>query len=300
MNNTKLSLHTKTRNWLLKHPRLNPYNISLDRTLRTITSFFRLKPDFIIIGYHKCGTTSLYDYICQHPNVGHASRKEIHYFDLAYWRGPGWYRTYFPTIFTKKKIEKKTKHRFTTGEASPLYVIHPFAPQRIHKLIPNVKIIILLRNPVDRAYSHYQHAYLADQEFASFEETINEDDDRWNVFIKQLSNDEIHDYDVKYIKTPYRSFGKYIDHIKLWYETFPKDQILVLKLEDLESNLHDTLKQTFLFLGLPNFTIKNTEKKNVREYDKMEAKTRNLLLDYYRPYNKKLEEFLERQLNWNQ
>lgn len=278
---------------------MNPYNISIDRTFRTITNSFRLKPDFVIIGYHKCGTTSFYDYLCQHHNIGHASRKEIHYFDLAYWRGSGWYRTYFPTIFTKRKIEKRTKHRFITGEASPLYVIHPFVPARIYELVPKVKIIILLRNPVDRAYSHYQHAYLADQESATFEETITEDDNRWNIFSKQLSNDEIHDYDVKYIKTPYVSFGKYIEHIKSWYETFPKEQILVLKLEDLENNLHNTLKRTFQFLDLPNFTIQDTDKKNVREYDKMEPKIRNLLIDYYRPYNKKLEEFLEMRLNWD-
>lgn len=278
---------------------MNPYNISIDRTFRTITNSFRLKPDFVIIGYHKCGTTSFYDYLCQHHNIGHASRKEIHYFDLAYWRGSGWYRTYFPTIFTKRKIEKRTKHRFITGEASPLYVIHPFVPARIYELVPKVKIIILLRNPVDRAYSHYQHAYLADQESATFEETITEDDNRWNIFSKQLSNDEIHDYDVKYIKTPYVSFGKYIEHIKSWYETFPKEQILVLKLEDLENNLHNTLKRTFQFLDLPNFTIQDTDKKNVREYDKMEPRIRNLLIDYYRPYNKKLEEFLEMRLNWD-
>ena len=104
------SFYSKIRNWLLNHPRLNPYNLSYERTSRTITSSSRLLPDFIIIGYHKCGTTSLYDYICQHPNIGSASRKEIHYFDLSFWRGIGWYRTHFPTIYEKNNIEKKTKN----------------------------------------------------------------------------------------------------------------------------------------------------------------------------------------------
>ena len=289
----------KIRNWLLQHPRINPFNVSFDRTFRTITNPFRLLPDFIIIGYHKCGTTSLYDYLCQHPNIGKASRKEIHYFDLAYARGTGWYKTYFPTIFSKQKIEWKTKQKFLTGEASPLYVIHPFAAERIHKLIPNVKIIILLRNPTDRAYSHFQHAKIAKQEFSTFEECLSDDNKRWNILNNRLKNDEIHDYNVKHVQMPYKSFGKYIDHIKHWYEIFHKEQILILKLDDLENNLNDTLKKTFEFLEIPYFKIKDKEKKNVRNYDKMNFNSRISLTNYYSSYIEKLEKFTNLNFKWN-
>lgn len=293
------SFYSKIRNWLLNHPRLNPYNLSYERTSRTITSSSRLLPDFIIIGYHKCGTTSLYDYICQHPNIGSASRKEIHYFDLSFWRGIGWYRTHFPTIYEKNNIEKKTNNKFLTGEASPLYVIHPKIPGRIYDILPKVKIIILLRNPIDRAYSHFQNANLANQESINFEKTIEIDDERWDILLQNLQSDLIFDHNMKKFKIPYRSFGKYIEHIKQWYDVFPKEQIQILTLEELENDLPGTLKKVFEFLNVPDFKIKDIEKKNVRKYDKMLPETRKLLIEYYKPYNKKLEEFLNMKFNWN-
>ena len=82
--------------WLLRHPFFNPFGFSLSRFFRILTSTMRTMPDFIIIGYTKSGSTALYDYLIQHPNITQAARKEIHFFDISYWRGHNWYRSYFP------------------------------------------------------------------------------------------------------------------------------------------------------------------------------------------------------------
>ncbi|RAQ39531.1 deacetylase sulfotransferase, partial [Arthrospira sp. O9.13F] len=103
-------------------------------------------PHFIIIGTQKGGTNSLYQYLCQHPQIIPAASKEIHYFTLNYHQPPQWYQSQFPRLPHPQQL---------TGEGSPYYLYHPAVPQRLHQYSPQVKLIVLLRNPVDRAISHY-------------------------------------------------------------------------------------------------------------------------------------------------
>ena len=92
----------KIKNWLLNHPWFNPFGFTKQRFFGNITSPFRILPDFLIAGFNRSGTHSLFDYMGQHPNIENASRREIHYFTLSYWRGLNWYRSYFPTIIYKR------------------------------------------------------------------------------------------------------------------------------------------------------------------------------------------------------
>jgi hypothetical protein len=105
------------------------------------------KPAFLIIGAQKAGTSSLFRYLSQHPDIRLPKRKELHFFDLQYSNGIDWYERLFP----RKKIIK----RQITGEASPFYLFHPLVPERVFNHYPNIRLIVLLRNPVDRAYSHF-------------------------------------------------------------------------------------------------------------------------------------------------
>ena len=108
----------------------------------------RSKPDFIIIGVQKGGTTSLFNYLSQHPQISLSRVKEVHYFDVGYQFGVEWYQQFFPL--------EKDRHGKLVGEASPYYIFHPLAAQRIKQDLPSIKIIILLRNPIVRAYSNFQ------------------------------------------------------------------------------------------------------------------------------------------------
>ena len=105
-------------------------------------------PDFVIIGAQKSGTTSLDKFVFQHPAILPATNKVHCYFALKYKRGEYWYRLRFPI---------RASQKFLSGETSPIYLFYPMVPGRMKKLLPDVKLIVILRNPVDRAYSHYHH-----------------------------------------------------------------------------------------------------------------------------------------------
>ena len=167
-------LKDKARNWLRQHPHLRAsYNQNKLR-LRLITTHLvgRKLPDFIIIGAQKSGTTSLYDFLIKHPAIAPAAKKELHYFSVQYARGELWYRSNFPTNLSRSAFYKKTTQRLLSGEASPLYLFYPMVPDRMKEILPDVKLIVILRNPVDRAYSHYHHSLRKNMEPMSFERAV--------------------------------------------------------------------------------------------------------------------------------
>lgn len=105
-------------------------------------------PDFMIIGSPRCGTTSLYKYITFHPQILAAANKEICFFSEHFNKGLAWYQAHFPPPIDPG--------HFLTGEATPTYFTHPLAAERLHECLPKVKLIVILRNPGDRAFSHFQ------------------------------------------------------------------------------------------------------------------------------------------------
>ena len=150
-----LKIKQKISNWFGKNPNFNPYTISRIGIKRILTANSRVLPNYLILGVHKSGTSSLYYNLIKHPNVLPAAVKEIHYFNL-YYGSTGWYRANFPT---KKEMEKITSKNQTCriGESTPQYLFHPLVPQRVKALIPDAKFLVVLRNPIDRAFSHYNH-----------------------------------------------------------------------------------------------------------------------------------------------
>ena len=166
-------LKKKLKIWIHKHQKI--YYLYKFPKFRYLTSPCRCLPDFIIIGAQKSGTTSLYDLISKHPGVMPPRHKELHYFSTSkYGWGTRWYRLNFPTKLEKRILKKKLHHQVITGEATPNYILHPNTKKRIKNLIPKAKIIVILRNPVDRAYSHYNHNVRRKLENLSFEEAIQE------------------------------------------------------------------------------------------------------------------------------
>ncbi len=137
-------------------------------------------PRFLIIGAQRSGTTSRYEYRLVHPRVAPAARKEIHCFDLRFDKGMDWYRAQFPDC----------AGGLVTGEASPYYVFHPHVPERVRRHLPDVKLITLLRNPVDRAYSHYQHEVRLEREPLSFEEATEREGERLDGELDRMLEDE--------------------------------------------------------------------------------------------------------------
>ena len=291
-----LKIRSYAREFLLKNPPLNPYRMFSNGFVRLVTSPLRKFPDFIIIGAAKSGTTSLYDYIGQHPEIdflanykGKSSlEKEIYFFDERFQLGRFWYKSHFSFIFSKKKI----------GEATPNYLHHPLAPDRIKKTIPNCKFIIILRNPVDRAYSDYNMKIRLNMEKLSFEDAIKLEEERLSGEREKILNNERY-FSHNLTIYSYLNRGIYIDQIKTWTKLFPKKKILILQTEELELNPNKVLKQVFEFLNLHDFEVKNMTRKNTGSYKMMNPKTREWLIEYFKPHNERLYKYLGQNMCWD-
>lgn len=282
------------------------YHLLIKRHIFGITSPLRVLPDFFVIGPGRTGTTSLFYYLNEHPCLVKSAYDELGFFDVNFHLGLQWYRSLFPTIFTKRKIKSKTNH-FQTYDVSPSYVRRPWVAKRMHELFPKSKHIVVLRNPVDKTYSHY---YLAGFKFdknnkpinkqrtelRSFEDVINDDMKNIEKFHNEPKNDY---YFGSYVEKSFLARGFYIEQLPIWFKLFSKDQILVISSEDLSLKTRSTLKIIFKFLNLPDYDPKNIEKVSVSNYKPMNKNTRRLLVEYFKPYNEKLYKFLNQKFDWD-
>lgn len=280
---TRYTIRTK----LMKNLKFYSLGKNLFRKYCLLTHFVHTLPDFLIIGAARCGTTSLYDYLIQHPYVGKSLTKQIHFFDRYYDRKISWYKVCFPFIWEKFYIEKLLKKKFACGEATAHYMTHPLATKKAFETVPNAKIIVMLRNPADRAYSHYQMEKANHNEELSFEESIEQENTRIaGEFEKMLNNEN--NSGINYPHRSYIKSGEYYDQIKRWMGYYPKERFLFIKSEDFNKNPSKIYNQVLEFLGLQPYKLQTYEKIHKRDYEKMNSETRKKLLEYFKPFNEKL------------
>jgi hypothetical protein len=261
------------------------------------TGFTHVLPDFLIIGAARSGTTSLYEYLIQHPSVISGIGKEVYFFDKEFKKGINWYKSFFPTKSTKSKLEKKLQTKCVTCEATPRYLYHPSSPKRVFEILPNAKFIILLRNPIDRAYSHYQMEVSSGNEKLSFDNAINEEKNRISTDMERMTNDE-NFYSINFYRKSYLTRGIYVDQIKRWFKYFPRNQFLIIQSEDLYSDTPKIYSDVLNFLNLPKFELDSFKAHRMRKYSDINSETRKKLVDYFKPHNTKLNELLKRDFNW--
>ena len=242
----------------------------------------------MIIGTQKGGTTSLQRYMEKHPQIVPSYKKEAHYFDNKYHKSISWYKRHFPL---SNKFNGKI-----CGDSSPYYLFHPFVPQRIAKHLPDIKLIVLLREPVERAYSHYKMQYNKGLEKLSFEDAIKTEESRLDGSLEKLKNGN---YSFEHQKFSYLSRGKYAEQLKRWFEYFDKDQILILRSEDLFSNTQQVLSEVFQFIGVEDHKLKELTVHNKgKKKSKLQESIKKELRDYYKPYNDQLIDLLDGKITW--
>jgi len=171
------------KNNIAKHEKTKNLALKIYKNYCSLTGTLHPFPNYLIIGAAKCGTGSLYRYLIQHPEIKPALTKEVRFFDKYYDKGTNWYRVSFP-------FKNFLRRNYVTGEATPRYLDHPHAPKRVKEVIPNAKFIILLRNPIDRAYSMYNMRVGRKRENLSFEEAINQEKKRTEGEFQQMELDE--------------------------------------------------------------------------------------------------------------
>lgn len=250
----------------------------------------RALPDFIIVGAQKGGTTSLYKYLEQHPQVLKASRKEVHFFDENVDRGVRWYRSHFPSRRELEQRADKLGKSVITGEASPYYIFHPHAVRRLAALLPDTKLIVLLRDPVARAFSHYQHQLRMARERLSFKAAIKQEADRLRGERDRMLEDENYN-SYTYRHFSYLARGVYADQLEKLYRYVSRDQVLVLRSESLFDHTQALFDTTTSFLGLDRVTLHEAKTFNTGRYSP-DIPDAGALRALYMPHNRRLYEVL--------
>jgi len=274
-------------------------------------------PNFIICGTQKGGTTTLYHFLRSHPEIYMPHVKEIHFFDLNFHKGIEWYKKFF--TYSKYKSYK------AIGEATPLYMYLREVPERIHYYLPSVKLIFILRHPVDRAYSHYWHEISLGYEYLSFRNAI---------LCEQKRLKTGHIFNLQHYS--YLDRGKYIEQLRRFLKYFSRDQILIVFNKELKITPVLVMKRIFEFLEVNTkhvdpmwfrkrynvgrsprswylqrlyYKLKTRNgntwltkaicKLNLRKgYPLLDLDTRRRLINFFKTYNEELELFLNKKLPW--
>lgn len=254
-------------------------------TMRS-TYWARPLPDSLIIGAGKAGSTSLHDYLVQHPQVRGATRKELYFFDVYYDRGPRWYRGQFPVA------RRGTRNL----EATPNYLSDPRVPGRVAPLIPTAKFVVLLRDPAERAESHWNHLHRDGREARSMEQIVS-DELTWPDPPSHQSDQEM----TAWLRTHVLYHGFYALHLRRWFSLFDRSQFLVLFSEtELFADPASATVKVQEFLGLDPAPPRDLDARNQRPSDRPAADAARLdqLREVYRDHDIALEDLLGQRLPW--
>jgi hypothetical protein len=253
------------------------------------------RPSFVIIGAQKAGTTSLYDYLGRVPGIRSARRKEVHYFDENHQRGRSWYASQFPLT------PRPGRERWITGEASPYYLLHPHAPVRLAAELPAAKLIVMLRNPVDRAYSAWSMRREMGIESRTFEQALDYERAFFPSEDAALRADPRRDTRAHRLSS-YAVRGLYLDQLRAWEAQVPRERIHVMLSERLFADPDSELGALHAFLGVPASPAVSFPSSNVGRYDGMAPGTRARLDAEFHEPNAALAEHLAvdlRALGWS-
>ncbi len=230
---------------------------------RRATASMRALPDFVIAGAARCGTTSLYRYLVEHPRVAAAQIKEVHFVDRQHNldKGEHWYRSWFPTrAALHDAARRQGVDRVICGESTPNYFAHPEAASRLQAVVPGARIIVLLREPIDRVWSQYRWQRWWGGETLDLADALHAEDERAGGGFEMMGADRRTRN--RFISHAYLARSRYADQLEWWIGAFPADQLLVLRSEDLFADPAAALERTCAFLDLPPFGLSTYEVQN--------------------------------------
>jgi hypothetical protein len=254
-------------------------------------------PDFLIIGAQKAGTTALFAYLRWHPELTGPSFKEVSFFDRHFAHGEAWYRAHLPAR-PRHLLTKRRHGRWpSVGEASPSYLFHPLAAERVAEVIPDARLIAILRNPVDRAFSHYQHEVALGREPLSFDDALDQEEDRMRGEVERMLRDPFY-FSHAWWNFTYVARGRYAEQLERWFAAFPREQVLVLLSEELLEEPAETYARVTDFLGVNRHELGSYPRIFSRDYEQMSSAIRDRLERDFAEPNRRLAELLGRELPW--
>jgi hypothetical protein len=267
-------------------------------TAGRLTARGRMTPGFLIIGGQRCGTTSMYRTLSQHPAVLKAVlHKGVHYFDTSYGEGMAWYRSHFPLELTATGVARRTGVRPLTFESSPYYMFHPLAADRINRDLPGVKLLVLLRDPVERAYSAHAHELARGFETEDFESALALEDQRLAGEAERLIADPTYQSH-SHQHHGYLQRGRYVDHLERLESVFGRDRLHVVDSQEFFVRPEAAYDRVLDFLGLPHAGYPVFERHNARPRSPMAPGLRQRLEDHFAPYDERLAAWLGHPVSW--
>jgi hypothetical protein len=261
----------------------------------------RMLPGFLIVGAARCGTTSMFGALSQHPAVCNPLlpwTREMHYFDNNYHRGLAWYQSQFPLRMRARKAARAVGAEPLAFESGPYYMFHPLAPERIHRDLPGVKLLVLLRDPVERAFSAHAYAVSVGCETESFERALELEESRLAGEAERSVADPAYP-SLSHRHQSYRIRGQYAEQLEHLEDLFGRERIHVVDSADFFADPAPVYDEVLEFLGLPRVGRPDFKRLNARPRPApMPASVRITLKDHYRPHDERLAKWLGREPSW--
>lgn len=265
------------------------------------TAGVRMLPDFLLVGAQRSATTALHRALAAHPaTVVPLFHKGVNYFDVGYHRGPNWYRGHFPVRAFAERRTAGIPGGPRTFESSGYYMFHPCAGERIHRDLPGVKLLVTLRDPVERAYSQHKHELVRGFETEkSFERALELEPERLAGEVEKLRADPRYE-SFAHRHYSYLAKSRYVDQLRPLFALFGPERVHVVDSERFGAEPQATFDEILDFLGLPPYQPESFGRFNARPRDPMAETTRRRLQAHFEPYDTALTELLGRPLAWRE
>ena len=249
-------------------------------------------PDFFILGGMKCGTTSLFNYLLEHSRIKGPRKKELHYYDMDIYEGMSLEK--YVASFPERAEDEMS------GEGTPFYLTHPSCPTWVKRDFPEARFIIVMRDPVERFWSHY-HQYCKYRDYSGSPESLIEKEEAVsaNIFKAIRENPEAHEpvFDLKLYSLLAR--GRYAEQIERWLQFFDQERFLFLFTQALKDDRETAVNQAVSFLGLePEPLQALATLHHTQHYDPMPQALHDSLREYYAPHDDALQRLLGTSLPW--
>ena len=259
------------------------------------TAGARMLPSVLIVGAQRCGTTSMVKALGQHHDVLTLWHKGVHYFDVNYDRGPVWYRAHFPLHRPGRTAEAS---RAVTLESSPYYMFHPLAPGRIAQDLPGVRVLVLVRDPVERAFSAHAHETARGFESLPFSEALAAEPDRLRGEVERMLEDP--SYQSRDLQHhAYLARGRYAEQLERLARHLGREHIHAVDSHDFFSRPAEVFAGVTDFLGLPRQDDIAFDRHNAaRRPSPLPDSLRDELDTYFRPHDERLAGWLGTTPSW--
>lgn len=270
-------------------------------TLRRPTARARVLPDVLLIGAQRAGTSSLFTWMSHHPELARSLRKEVSYFTRNYGETDAWYRAHFP-LAARRSLAAARGRQLLAFEATPDYLLHPDGARRAAAVVPDARLIVLLRDPVHRAVSHWRHMVALGFEDLSLEEALDREDERIGADLARLEEDPTFD-PRSLLRFSYAARGRYVEQLERWWAHYLRERTLVLRSEDLYAEPARAYDQVTGFVGVAPFrpsqftNVTRPGGRSEAQPDVAPATVERLRLLFVEP-NRRLEELLGRPMGW--